>query len=96
MTERMSKVTVKFYSPPREKVKRSELSLAAHDIGEVLETLRHRMGVNMAKELFEHDGSLGRHYVFLLNGQIMNARELRNIKSKEGDILDIFPVIAGG
>ena len=92
----MPEIKFKFHATLREKIGKGELLIKANDFGEAIEALRYQLGDDLSRELFKEDGSLKDYYLLFLNGKVMRARNLREKKVKKGDILSIFPPVAGG
>ena len=92
----MPEVVVKFYAGLKEKIGKSEVDVKANNPKEAIDALKYKLGDNFSRWVLGKDGLIKDYYVFLVNEQIVNKENLNTKKLKEGDILHIFPPIAGG
>lgn len=88
------RIAVKFYTTLREKVG-PETLLEADDVGEVIEKLKLQYG-DKINILFDEKGKVKDYFILLLNGKVLDKEKLSQYTLNEGDILHIFPPIAGG
>lgn len=83
----MAKITVKMYTLLREKSGKNTIEIEAETITETIKKLKKEFGQKFI---------LGQSYIFVLNEEIINKKDFKTKKLKTGDILHIFPPIAGG
>jgi len=83
----MAKITVKMYTLLREKTGKNTIEIEAETIAETIKKLKKEFGQKFV---------LGQSYIFVLNEEIINKKSFKTKKLKTGDILHIFPPIAGG
>jgi MoaD family protein len=90
-------VKVKFFAHFREMVGSKEVQISAKNIADLLEKLS-RDYKRLEKELFENGGNKKprEHINIFVNGR--GIRELNGLDTplKDGDIVAIFPPVAGG
>lgn len=89
-------ITVKVYTILREKLGTDTITLEAKNITEVLEQLLKKFGENLKEILYEKSGRIKGYFIFLLNGRVIGANKFTQTKLNPGDVLHIFPPIAGG
>lgn len=88
------RITIKFYTTLRERVG-SETSLEANDVSEAISKLKSNYG-NKIDLLFDEKGKVKNYFILLLNGKVLDKEKLSQYTLNEGDVLHIFPPIAGG
>jgi molybdopterin synthase sulfur carrier subunit len=91
-------VTVKFFAGFREAAgKEQERVEGAADVGSLLEELVRRFGERMLVQLYEPGTKKLRGIVHVLvNGRSIDLLEGLKTPLKEGDVVAIFPPVAGG
>ncbi len=92
----MAQITVRFYTTLREKIGKSKVSLDAPNVAQALEELKRQFGPRFTEQLYNPDGTIKNYYILLLSGHTIDRNEIKKAILKEGDILHIFPPIAGG
>jgi molybdopterin synthase sulfur carrier subunit len=92
----MAKITVRLYAGLREKVGEGRMELAAKNVAEAIGLLKERFGTKFTDQLYEADGKVKDYYLLLLSGHTVYWDKIEETGVKEGDILHIFPPIAGG
>jgi molybdopterin converting factor small subunit len=90
----MPKVTVRLYTTLKDKLGTSRLQLEGENIDEILGDLRGKL--KAAESVLFEKGVVRHHFTLALNSEILDPKRLEGVKVKEGDILHIFPPIAGG
>ncbi len=83
----MAKISVKLYTLLREKTGKNTVEIEAGTVSDAL---------NKLKKIFGHKFTIGQDYVFVLNEEIIDKKNFRTKKVKQGECLHIFPPIAGG
>lgn len=92
-----SVVKVKFYTILKDKLSVSEEELTGlNTVQEVLEELSRKYGEAFNKEVFDENGKIYNYYILLLNDRVVDREKPQDSKLKDGDVLHIFPPIAGG
>ncbi len=89
-------ITVKFYPPLKDLLKTSSVIVQASDVAEVLKKLQEIFGDKFTNEVMEDAESVKNYYILFVRGEIVNQKKPSETKLKSGDILDIFPPVAGG
>lgn len=91
-------VTVKFFASFREAVgKEQEKVEGVSDVGSLLEELVRKFGEKMLVQLYEPGTRKLRGIVHILvNGRSINLLEELKTPLKDGDVVAIFPPVAGG
>ena len=88
-------ITVQVYTTLKEKLKSGKIAVEAKTASDALKQLEKKYGSAFRNEMY--DGKkLKNYYIFLLNGLAIDHKKLSKAKLKDGDILHIFPPIAGG
>lgn len=88
-------ITVQVYTTLKEKLKSGKIEIEAKTVLDALKQLEKRYGSVFRNEMY--DGKkLKNYYIFLLNGLAVDHKHLSKTKLKNGDLLHIFPPIAGG
>lgn len=94
----MAAVTVKFYSLWRQYIGTDSFSLNADTMVDALAQVDAHYGPQFRAQLEKRgmpsDGKLQDYSVVLLNGT--SCRDFKQTTLKDGDILHLFPPIAGG
>jgi len=67
------------------KIGNHQIQLEVNNLVEVLEKCQQQLGID-----------IGNSCILLLNGQILDVKNLPNLELKDGDTLNVFPIIAGG
>lgn len=92
----MPKITVRMYTILKEQLGCGKVELQAKDVSEVMEKLKEKFGERFQDTLYEQDGKIKNYYILLLNGRVVDLKNIKKSGLKEGDTLHIFPPIAGG
>ncbi len=92
----MAQITVRFYTTLREKVGKSKALSNVHTVAQALEELKRQFGSRFIDQLYNPNGTIKNYYILLLSGRSIDRKEIKKTGLKEGDILHIFPPIAGG
>jgi molybdopterin synthase sulfur carrier subunit len=94
------KVKFRFFGPFREiaKIREIELKIAEEsNIFDALNLLIEKYGTEMRKIIFHpQKGSLKNDFQILVNGKNIYARKGVKTTLKKGDIIIIYPPVAGG
>lgn len=69
----------------RKKTGNHQIQLEVNNLVDALEKCQQQLGIDM-----------GNSCILLLNGQSLDAKDLPNVELKDGDTLNVFPIIAGG
>ncbi|MEN6435774.1 MAG: MoaD/ThiS family protein [Anaerolineaceae bacterium] len=89
---------IKYFATLRDITKKKEeaFPFQGETLEELLQSLCKKYGKEFQKWVSCEDGGYGSLSVFLINGQ--DYRSLNGLKTqlKEGDLISIFPPIAGG
>lgn len=92
----MARITVRFYTTLKEKVGKGKVELEAKNVADALENLKRQFGTKFTDQLYDPSGKIKDYYILLLSGHTIDREEIEKTEVKEGDILHIFPPIAGG
>ena len=94
----MASITVRFYSLWRLYIGLDRVALEADDVDDALSQLQERFGTQLWEQLKRNnirlDGNLRESSIVLLNG--ISLRNLKQTTVKNGDVLHVFPPVAGG
>ncbi len=90
-------IKVKLFGILKEKAGKNEVLIQANDGEEIIQALSRELRDSFSEEFFKKDGSVKDYYMLLLNREIaIDQKNLKKIKLKEGDSIEIFPLIVGG
>ncbi len=90
----MSRVTIKVYSSLREKLGFSQKEIEAKTLKEAVKKITEKS--NLKNILFENKNKIWNYYVITVNSEIVDNSKISKIKLSDGDIINIFPPVAGG
>ena len=94
----MALITVRFYSLWRLHTGTGSVTLQADNVDEALAQLEEKFGSqlrgNLEADGIHLDGKIRDHSLILLNGIALH--NLNSTHLKEGDVLYMFPPVAGG
>ncbi|MDI6757134.1 MAG: MoaD family protein [Endomicrobiia bacterium] len=96
MTKHKPSVKIKFYPPLKDILGVGEVSLSARDVSDALEILSERYGEKFSSEVLEPGGGVKNYYILLLDDKPVNQQNPAAAKFRKGDVLHIFPPVAGG
>ena len=94
---KMAKITVKFYSLWALYLNRNSISLEANTFDAAMGKLEALFGEQLRKKLNQKNVqfvNLKDSSTILVNG--VSLRNVKNMQLKDGDLVQIFPPIAGG
>ena len=92
----MPKITVRMYTTLKEKLGTGGVDLIAKNVEDALRQLNEKFGEKFRQTLYEPNGKIKGYYILLLNGKVVDRENPEKFKLKSGDVLHIFPPIAGG
>jgi len=96
MASANARVTVNFYATLREVVGRKQVDFEAGTVAELIETVVTRYPP-LRTELLNGRGELWPHVHVFVNGRdAPYLEEGLATKLKDGDVVDVFPAVAGG
>lgn len=92
------KVTVKTIGPFSERIGFSQLTvnLKGRTIGDLLKQLCDEYGRNFRETMFNKQGSVRPYIKLLVNGRGLHVLQGIETTLRDGDIVAIFPPVAGG
>ena len=93
------KVEVRLFADLREVAKRKVLTVNLPSGGKVLDVARklgERLGPDFRSRMFNERGQLSGSLRILVNGQNIASLRGAGTELKEGDVVAIFPPVAGG
>jgi len=90
----MARITLIVYTTLKDKLGFSRKEFEGKNLGEII------ANICSSKEckniLLDEEGNIKNHFVVSLNSKIIDNKKFKNIKIKDGDILNIFPPVSGG
>jgi molybdopterin converting factor small subunit len=92
----VAQIVVQLYTTIGNRLLREKIPIKASNIAEAVYEVEKHFGKELQKELHNKDGSIKESYVISLNGYPVDKKEIKNIKVKEKDTVQIFPAISGG
>ncbi len=92
----MERIKVKFYTVLRDKLGLAETEAEGATVKELLNNLSLRFGQPFKDELFDERGAIHTYYIIMLNDSVVEQSKPEACAVKKGDVLHIFPPIAGG
>ena len=90
----MPKITVRLYTTLKDKLGASKLVLEGDNIAQVLDKLK-AAHEDVDAVLFQN-GVVKNHFTLALNSEVLDPKKVSGVSVKDGDLLHIFPPIAGG
>lgn len=91
----MSLVTIRLYSLLSDKLGENEVKVRARNVSEAVDRLKEILGPRLIDALYQQ-GQVKERYIFLINGHRVFRDNFEKASLEEGDILHIFPPVAGG
>ena len=92
----MAKALVMVYTTLRKRLGFSRAELEGDDVGELIEKLCAMKEPEVRKLILDGEGRVKNHFVLTLNSEILDNGKASAVKVKDGDILHVFPPVAGG
>ena len=92
----MAAITVQLHTAFRKKLDRDCVSLDAATPADALAALEKMFGEKFTALLCDSSGEIKSHYMFILNGEVLDRAQLKKTKLKNGDSLSIFAPVGGG
>jgi molybdopterin converting factor small subunit len=92
----MAKMTLKLYTTLKDKIGASRVEVEADTAAQAVARLRERYADIVNATLVDAQGVVRNHFTLTLNSQILDPLKLEGVTLKDGDLLHIFPPIAGG
>lgn len=89
-------MTLKLYTTLKDKIGASRVEVEADTAAQAVARLRERYADIVNATLVDAQGIVRNHFTLTLNSQILDPHKLDGIPLKDGDLLHIFPPIAGG
>lgn len=91
----MSRISIRLFGSLKSKAGEERFSFDAKTAEEAIKKLARKLNKNFKEHLY--DGKkIKTHYIFLLNGKVIDMRKLDKIKLINGDALQIFSPVGGG
>ncbi|OGS05828.1 MAG: hypothetical protein A3G41_07920 [Elusimicrobia bacterium RIFCSPLOWO2_12_FULL_59_9] len=91
----MPKVLIHLYTTLKEKLNAPKIWVEADNVEQALEALSQKNGA-VAAILFDAGGIVKNHFTLALNSEVLDHKNLSKVPVAQGDVLHIFPPIAGG
>ena len=91
----MARVTVLMHTTLKKALGKGKDRVKAENIAEVMDALEKKFGDKFRDEVYEGD-KIKSYYIFLLNGDVVDSKELAETSLKKGDMVHIFTPIPGG
>ena len=89
-------MTIKLYTTLKEKIGASRVEVEADTAAQAIQALRAKHADIVNGTLCDPTGVVRNHFTLTLNSQILDPHKLADVPVKDGDLLHIFPPIAGG
>ncbi len=89
-------VTVRLYANLRDIAGKNELRIDGSTAKEIIDRLNSTLGEKFDKIMKDENGKLRENIIFLVNGKNIRFLSGTDTKIEGGDIIDIFPPVAGG
>lgn len=91
----MARVTVLMHAALKNRLGKAKVKLKAENMKEVIDLLEEKYGEKFREALYDGE-KIKSYYIFLLNGNVVDMKDLANTDLKKGDIVHIFTPIPGG
>ncbi len=88
--------TVRLYANLRDIAGKNELRVDGSTAKEIIDRLNSTLGEKFDKIMNDENGKLRENIIFLVNGKNIRFLSGTDTRIEGGDIIDIFPPVAGG
>ena len=92
----MARVIVRLYADLRAAAGKDEVEIDARSVKDLVDTLVTKFGTPLREALLNQDGKLEEFYRIYVNKRIVAEDELDKMLLADGDIVQMFPPVAGG
>ena len=92
----MARVIVRLYADLRAAAGKDEVEIDAKSVKDLVDTLVTNFGTPLREALLNQDGKLEEFYRIYVNKRIIAEDELDKTLLADGDIVQMFPPVAGG
>ena len=89
-------ITVKFYPPLKELLGVASAEISASDVADALNVLAEKYGSRFSSEVMNPDGTIKNYYILFVGGRIIDQKNPSAVKLETGDLIEIYPPVAGG
>lgn len=91
----MAEVTVKVYTTLKDKLGFSQIDIEARTLKDaILKLCSGRKDIESI--IFEDKNKIKNYFVITVNSEVVDNSKISRIKLNRGDIINIFPPVAGG
>jgi molybdopterin converting factor small subunit len=91
----MSRISIQIYGSLKSKAGKERFSLDAKTAQEAVEKLCLKVNKKLKEHLYEGK-KIRTHYIFLINGKVIDINRLNKIKLLKDDSIHIFSPVGGG
>ena len=92
----MARVMLRLYTTLKDRVGTGKVWAEGNHVGEVLAQFLAGHGGLVKDVLLDEQGRVQPYFVLALNSQMLDRARLHEVPVQDGDLLHIFPPIAGG
>lgn len=91
----MARVILKVYTTLRNRLGFSEIEVEAKNLKDAIYFIVSK-NQEIEKILMENKNKVKGYFVITINSEVIDNSRITNVKLKDGDIINIFPPVAGG
>lgn len=91
----MARVVINVFTTLKEAIGTGRVEVEGNNVGDLLDELARRFGQRFRNELYDGD-KIKEYFILLLNGRVVDKKQIQSTVVKDGDVMHIFPPIAGG
>ncbi len=92
----MARVIVRLYADLRAAAGKDEVEIDARSVKDLVDALVSKFGTPLREALLNQDGKLEEFYRIYVNKRIVAEDELDKTLLVDGDVVQMFPPVAGG
>jgi len=92
----LARVTVRLYADLRAAAGKDEVEIDARSVKDLVDALVSKFGTPLREALLNQDGKLEEFYRIYVNKRIVAEDELDKMLLVDGDVVQMFPPVAGG
>lgn len=92
----MARVIVRLYADLRAAAGKDEVEIDVRSVKDLVDTLVTKFGTPLREALLDQNGRLEQFYRIYVNKRIVAEDELDKMLLADGDIVQMFPPVAGG
>lgn len=92
----MARVMLRLYTTLKDRVGTGKIWVEGDHVAAVLDRFVADQGAPVQEILLDAQRQVRPHFVLALNSQVLDRSQLHQVPVQDGDLLHVFPPIAGG